>query len=594
MKEDSRYAPDLFNKERPPEGILPYPTQSRKTPSNTTFAGEYRGYYGADEFTPYSSHFGKVRNNKTKNHGGVDIYAPYIPFPHETPVYAVCAGAIEFIYNNERPDDLGNRAWLYPEHTPKERLIYGHLNRFVGTDRRVARGDLIGFSGCSGNADSRGECTTAGNFHINSGHVHLAYRDAAAKPVEPLAKLGWTLRFAEEEKIPLDKWIADGHLLDTPPAPGFAPGALRTDTRRNERVGKATAPGKAVVAGRTDLFGVIDFDNSKAIKQTAHFYALAHARLSETELDHPKARFHTFGWEALKESIGDASDAVLRLQKINEKLHGIGQEPENNGTLADRIRRSQTLSAEYLLHAIRFLWLAMAGKAMVPVAKNPGTVLDEKTGKAVALPGSKEHGAGRVPACGIGMSGRSILVSLGRGDAALHLSALHKIVPDPKDAKKTILVPFSSWTISTSFGAGTAWHAVLDASFQTGLTDASPELLKAYARTLPWAAQGLAYVGRGLCNGGAIADEQGLKRFLQSMPSFMGMFSGEQEQPGAAIELLGVLKKIAASKDISVALLKLIAKTSAAATLQALKCFDPKAEQLPRIRSAYDLVWIET
>ncbi|MEF3127530.1 M23 family metallopeptidase [Rhizobium leguminosarum] len=593
MTEDDQYAPHLFDPRDPPANTLAYPTQSKEKPDDAKLAGEYRGYYGRSEFTPYSSHFGKVRNSGTKEHGGVDIYAPYIPFPHETAVYAICKGRVEFVFDYESPDDIGNRAWLYPDHAKKDRVILGHLNRFVGANRKVEKGDLIGFAGCSGNADGLGECTTAGVFNINSGHVHLAFRPATGSPVDPLDKLGWTLRFADvKDSISLKKWVDEGNLLDKPAPPDFTFGTLRTqNAKRTERIKKSASPSKAPAP-----FQTIDFDDRNAIKKTAEFYELAYARLRDPQPAHAKAHFHDFGVNELDKTVESAKHSKDRMNAIIAELVDISKAAPDSAPLFERVRKSQTRSAEFLFEGIRLLWLAMAGNAMLPVAKNPGTIYDEKTKSRVPVPGSKTPWTGVVPRSGIGLWGKSILVSLGNVQAALQASFLKKIEVDANDPKKKKVVPYSKWTLSTSFGAGAPWQAVFDEKFLEELSDlpaASSAALKPYSASMYTSTQVYVYVAKIVCDNTKITDEQGLKRFLSSVTTMMSVLSGEGEQPGEAMKLLEALQAIADDKDIALDFLRTLAKTSAKAAAQAATCLDPKVNEIERIRSAYDLIWVE-
>lgn len=589
MAEKKPFAPHLFGPGHVPEGVLPYPTQSKKKPTETNFAGELRGYYGPPQFSPRKSRFGLVRthgNGTPKAHAGVDIYAPYAPFPHETPIYAICSGKLSFHYDNEAPNDIGNRAWLRPDDSPKDRVIFGHLNRFVGHDRWVCKDELIGFAGCSGNADGDRECTTIGQLNINSGHVHVAYLPPEpSAPVDPLAKLGWTLRFADvDDAIPLKTWTDDGQLLDRPAPPDFALGILRTGKPSGiKSVGKATDPSRLETP-----FETIDFDNKAAIRVTAEFYRLAYERLAQDEAEQANATFRKHGIAAFRGSIAAARILLQRLSDIIAELDEIAHAPDTPETLPVRIRRAQTRTVEFLFDGLRLLSLAMAGEALLPVTRNPGTVYDPVRKKSSPVPG--------VPRSGIGLSGRSILVALGNGRAALQASFLKTLADDAANHGKKRVVPYSGWTLSVSFGAGTPWHTILDEKFagEAGKHPAATaQMLKDYLTAVYNCTFMLSALARIVCSNSKVVDSAGLKRYLASVKAAMGAVAGEAEEPGEARKLIAVLAAIG-GKDATIhSLLSTLAKTSADAATQATACFDPKLKQLERIRSAYDMIWID-
>ncbi|MER9082101.1 M23 family metallopeptidase [Mesorhizobium sp. M0895] len=590
VAEAEHYAPHLFDPRPPQAGTRPYPTQSKLAPTKNDLAGELRGYYGRPEFNPKSSRFGKVRSGGTKNHGGVDIYASYLPFPHETAVYAICEGRVEFFYDNESPDDIGNRAWLYPKHAPNDRVIFGHLNRFVGHDRGVKKGCLIGFAGCSGNADADHECTTLGVLNINSGHVHMAYRPAKGGPVDPVGKVGWSLRFADIEKaIELKTWTNDGNLLDKPAPPDFRFGLLRTDNaKRTERIKKADDPSQLPAP-----FETIDFDNRKAVAKTAKFYELAGKRLATAEPTHPKAKFKQFGIADFRKSLAALSILIGRLNDIIAELDEISKAAVTAETPSD-IKRAHTRSAEFMFDAIRLLWFAMAGEAMLPVAKDPGKVYDKVKKAWVPVPGGPWDG--HVPRSGIGLWGKSMLVGLGNGRAALQASFLKDLVDDTTNSATKKIVPYSKWTLSVSLGAGTSWHAIFDEKFEAEVGKLPAETAKIFSEyfiSVYNSVQLVSHISKIICDNAKIVDQPGLKRYLSSIKVIMGVLVGEAEEPGEARKLQSALEEIGKKDDLILTLLAMIAKTAGDAAKQAAKCLDPKEKQLDRIRSAYDMIWIE-
>jgi len=98
------------------------------------------------------SAFGAVRDAGTREHEGVDIFAP-----RGTPVVAVVDGTA-------RPDTNGlggNVVWLNSQRGGP-RFYYAHLDRWeVGGRTRVRAGDILGYVGNTGNAR-----TTAPHLHF--------------------------------------------------------------------------------------------------------------------------------------------------------------------------------------------------------------------------------------------------------------------------------------------------------------------------------------------------------------------------------------------------------------------------------------------
>lgn len=207
-----------------------YPTQTRQAASNDR-AGEYRGFYKTDTgssvelyWRPKSSRFGGRAGG---GHGGADIFAPPNTFPHETPVVAVADGTLTMRFDANDPEDLGNRAKLTLDRQFEDyevAFIYGHLTRFHGPEverkttgpyfvRKVQLGDIIGYAGCTGNANAENECTTEnGAWRVSSGHVHLiaeltlpkskttkGQRHVTRRRVDPVKLLGWDLSFKDAD-----------------------------------------------------------------------------------------------------------------------------------------------------------------------------------------------------------------------------------------------------------------------------------------------------------------------------------------------------------------------------------------------------------
>lgn len=162
-------------------------------------AGELRGMYSTVSggkvsqtyWKPQWSTFGHPRGGGA--HNGVDIYAPV-----GTPLVAVFDGEVSF--HAAGSSDIGNRAWLaFNVGVTRFRLIYGHLSGFSGNNRKVHRGEVIGYSGCSGNADYAHDCLTPGKCGVASNHVHLILKnDSTGKDHDPTVALGWILRYHDD------------------------------------------------------------------------------------------------------------------------------------------------------------------------------------------------------------------------------------------------------------------------------------------------------------------------------------------------------------------------------------------------------------
>lgn len=192
----------------------PYPTQrpgSRPAPGT---AGELRGYYrrsdGADRWKPSWSGFDHPRSGTT--HKGVDIYAPV-----GTDVVAIADG-YAMLYPNPAPgDELGVKVGLTITGSDgtKYDVLYGHLSALNGVSRSVKKGDILGQTGCTGNAND-GACSTANACGGYSSHLHVAVRESrsGAPYLDPASTFDWTLAHAEDKR-------------DVPCSQAFAAGLLR-------------------------------------------------------------------------------------------------------------------------------------------------------------------------------------------------------------------------------------------------------------------------------------------------------------------------------------------------------------------------------
>ena len=87
----------------------------------------------------YTDDFGGPRQ-----HGGIDMFVPI-----GTPVIAVKAGSVTFVPN----EGAGGNA-IYLNGSDGNTYYYAHQSSFVGDARSVSQGELIGYSGMTGNASA--------------------------------------------------------------------------------------------------------------------------------------------------------------------------------------------------------------------------------------------------------------------------------------------------------------------------------------------------------------------------------------------------------------------------------------------------------
>ena len=169
-----------------------YPTQLKPAPIIGR-AGELRGFYANNRWKPKWSRFMYPRG-AGNGHGGVDIFAP-----HGTPIVAMTDGEAE---HRTSPDNMGTRVHLRFTFAGIDyRFILGHLDRFEGAERSVAKGTVVGYAGCTGNAAGSQPCLVPNACGKFSTHLHLQLkRDADGKLLDPLKALGWTLDYYDDER----------------------------------------------------------------------------------------------------------------------------------------------------------------------------------------------------------------------------------------------------------------------------------------------------------------------------------------------------------------------------------------------------------
>lgn len=463
------------------------PSQSAKELTDAekgTYAGELRLYYDGSPniLKPKSSTYGDTRdfdrNSKTFTtpHGGVDVYAPAWPYPHEVPVVAICAGKIERKFDDNSPDKNGHRIFLKPSDDPGERFIFAHLNRFEGPDRAVKPGEIIGYVGCSGNAGGANCLNPNNDFRIASSHVHLQRKKWEVNQ-NPLAALNWKLRYdttsasAPLEPVPisLTDWDKRGELRDEV--------AKQPRPSTMLRIGDGAALGDEDVS-RPWLDTPIDrakrlcIANVEALATTERCYALATAKLAGSLPQAQRQSVRTVALAATAKivtSLGATADDVgrhwQRLNDIANELFPDSAIPAD--AMPARIVEANTILTEVLFDGGRAFWQAICGPALRAVA---------------AVKVASVAGSGSAPDGGLGINGSSLVFTCGRGVVGLHRSLLLETsaVGLPK--------PYSKWTVCAGFGSGSGNHAVLDQGIVSKVNDAGHKAVLAAVSDL-WTAQ---------------------------------------------------------------------------------------------------------
>ncbi len=449
-----------------------YPTQLRET-APTGFHGEYRGFYPDASWKPASSRY-EGRANKT--HKGLDIYAPFAPQPLETPILALADGKLSFRPGSREPDDLGNRAELRANGVV---LSYGHLSRFEGRDGEVEMGDVIGYAGCSGNADTQGECSKCGTCNVNSGHVHLSVRQitATSKGVEvavnPAPHYPLSLRFAANEgpgkEMTCAAFVKD-HGLEAawePPAP--KPGELlgreemnwlRANRRRRSLEG---------------AFALLEFDATSLLESTNRFFVHGVKRLDEAlRVKDPKTDGDKLLAAFLDEKILKTRTVLREKKALSDLYKSIVKDGAVIGLAADG--KPEEVPGWLIRHISRLTqmaWLAFGGAALRELGDN------SYKGERCDLFSKKLHGdtyldwrSKDLPECGAGVGGFAWLSATRTARNALQLTKIAMAAPavpapaPPADgappAAPAPVVPTPELpVISVSFGAGSLMHAAV-------------------------------------------------------------------------------------------------------------------------------------
>ncbi len=484
-----------------------YPTQMAAPPAsdthygqaNAVYLGELRGfypYYPDDKtdaesvqhgyFQPWNSAYHTEAVNQPgadlrRAHNGVDVYAPFFPFPFEVPVVAMTRGRLfsrtlwehtstagyetERVGNQQvqtrrrRLEALGNRIRLVFEvevgKASREYFVdYGHLSRFDGSDRGerdqpeqriVEPGDLLGFVGKSGNADFKtGNSTRDSLWHLNAGHIHVGVwrlgtridpRDVLPKPLafDPrdtpeVSDLGYATNSLERRSRP-----ERGQWGQAQPAPRDAmpqqevPQAVLVNHDLSPPLRRVVKQGKKTVRRRALYpapFHWLDVDSTAILRRTQDAYEFASSRLTRAT-----------GSDAV--AVSHFDDAVRRFKEIlsRDTVHNdVLYWGDTAGALLNRLREvlnavtpgqpgQGAAVARALLHFKEVLWILMAGPAIAAL---------NRTGPQVE--------------CGVGVGGHLFATAWPRAVAAVHLS--------------TPTVAAGS-AVSVTFGAGGLRHATV-------------------------------------------------------------------------------------------------------------------------------------
>jgi hypothetical protein len=453
------------------------------------FHGEYRGFYpsdsqGAGSWSPSWSHQGDTRPG---GHAGVDIYAPFAPHPLETPLLALFDGTLKCRHMRIDPNPLGNRVEL--ELPDGGRYSYGHLSRFEGkTGDRVKRGDVIGYSGCSGNADGQNECRGCkGHCNVNSGHVHLSLRNAQNVMQQVIPPSGLRLRFGPTNPLPLPipcaSFVAGPGLKQqwSPPPPD--------PTKRRLEV--AMEPGWTRSAGRTvqlpPAFRAIAFDDARLLLDARDYYRLCRSRIEAAGQPGPLNAFLEQKIEAAILALA-AKDQIAAMRKRiidGGQVIGLGE--------ADAPGPAPGWLLRHLSVLCQMLWVTCGGPALDLLsdnAENEEFKVYHRLDQAVGVHLKSKVGL----ECGASLGGTAWLSAADQGRHALHLTDIGDAAGSGRH-----------WVLSVTFGIGSLMHATVSERMKRPPPDEAPESadveakIAEYLDTLSDAATRIADVYRLAC-----------------------------------------------------------------------------------------------
>ena len=110
--------------------------------------------------------FGDARDGGRRDHHGIDIFAP-----RHTPVLAASAGLVTWVGTNRLG---GNVVWVWNA-ARRQSHYYAHLSRqAVNVGQHVSAGDVVGYVGNSGNAQT------------TPPHLHFGIYSRGEGPIDPL------------------------------------------------------------------------------------------------------------------------------------------------------------------------------------------------------------------------------------------------------------------------------------------------------------------------------------------------------------------------------------------------------------------------
>ncbi len=160
---------------------------------------QWRGNY-TGSWAPELSKFRAKRPKST--HWGWDLFAPF-----NTGVFApVWPAELRFISENTGPNQNGGygniAAFGFKRNGIPYVLFYGHLNRFEGGDRTINESQLVGFAGCTGNANTDPTCSSEPDSGARANHVHVGLMRIDGKEAvvadtlacDPAIVLPWKVR----------------------------------------------------------------------------------------------------------------------------------------------------------------------------------------------------------------------------------------------------------------------------------------------------------------------------------------------------------------------------------------------------------------
>lgn len=440
-----------------------YLSQLRTGPDPENYDGEYRGFYpNGNIWKPKSSHY--LGRSSSHPHRGIDIYAPYAPHPLETPVCAVVEGTVYFRNNLIEPQQLGNRAELKFGDNLEKLFSYGHLSRFEGRDgRKVKAGDIIGYAGCSGNANTAGECSKCGVCNINSGHVHLSVRGPANMDRNPLSHCKLRLRFSDGDALLKEQKCSDW--VDPIKGKGLKDKWTPDPPKATKLIGVNELNWRRVKGRRAELsepFALLEFDSTNELRTTHQFYVQCGKRLDKlAKLKSPKSssdkvlkKFLTrIRDDAVSELNEKGRKRLADLRKSigvkDKEVFGLGESDDAARVPGWLLRHMSTLS--------QMCWVVFGGAALDRLADNQSRDSDGKpTYKTLPILGAKgahkELRAHHLPQCGAGVGGVACLSANDTARNALHVTKLKK---NFEQGEK------SYWVASITFGAGSLMHATI-------------------------------------------------------------------------------------------------------------------------------------